>query len=150
MSDEPSVSVAIRPMAPSDLARIIEIDIQVLGKPRQEYWRMKVQLDEKRSQVSRLVAEIDGAVVGFIIGYASQWEYGLPEKIGWIDTIGVAPECQRKGIAQLLFREMAQKLKDMGVAEVYTLVRRLDWKLLKFFQSLGFHKGEMMNIKLEI
>jgi ribosomal protein S18 acetylase RimI-like enzyme len=150
MKEESSISAVIRPMRPSDLDRIIEIDFEVLGKSRQDYWRRNIELDEKRAQVSRLVAELDGKVVGFIIGYASRWEYGLPEKIGWIDTIGVDPVTQRKGIAKLLFQEMAENFRKMGVSEVYTLVRRLDWKLLKFFQKLGFHKGEMMNIKLEI
>jgi ribosomal protein S18 acetylase RimI-like enzyme len=150
MSNEPSTSVVVRAMAPSDLDRIVEIDIEVLGKPRQDYWKSKVTLNDKRSQVSRLVAESDGRVVGFIIGYASSYEYGLPEKIGWIDTIGVDPACQRKGIAKLLFQEMAKNLKAKGVDTIFTLVRRLDWKLLKYFQSLGFHKGDMMNIKLEI
>jgi ribosomal protein S18 acetylase RimI-like enzyme len=150
MSDKSSTSVVVRAMAPSDLDRIVEIDIKVLGKPRQDYWKMKVEINEKRSQVSRLVAELDGRVVGFIIGYVSSYEYGLPEKIGWIDTIGVDPGCQRRGIAKLLFQEMAKNLKAMGVDTIFTLVRRLDWKLLKYFQSLGFHKGDMMNIKLEI
>jgi ribosomal protein S18 acetylase RimI-like enzyme len=150
MSGAASSLPAIRVMVPSDLDRIVEIDIKVLGKVRPDYWKMKVELDEKRTQVSRLVAELDGKVVGFIIGYASRWEYGLPEKIGWIDTIGVDPDCQRKGVAKLLVREMAKNLKFMGVDTVCTLVTRLDWKLLKFFQSLGFHEGDVMNLALDI
>lgn len=150
MSDTKPGLITVRAMAPEDLDQITEIDIKILGKSRTDYWKMKVELDEKRSKVSRLVAEVDGKVVGFIIGYVSRWEYGLPEKIGWVDTIGVDPDYQRKGIANILFREMSHNLKNMGVDKVCTLVKRLDWKILKFFQNLGFNKGDVTNLELDI
>jgi ribosomal protein S18 acetylase RimI-like enzyme len=137
-------------MVPSDLDQIVEIDIKVLGKPRPGYWETKVKLVEKRSQVSSLVAELDGKVIGFIIGYESRWEYGVPENIGWIDTIGVDPDHQRKGIAKILFTEMTNHLKKVGVDTIITFVTRLDWKVLKFFNSMGFQKGDMINLELDI
>ena len=150
MSDRPYSSPVIRTMVPSDLDRIVEIDIKVLGKPRTEYWEMKLELVGKRSQISSLVAELDGKVIGFIIGDASRWEYGVPENIGWIDTIGVDPDYQRKGIAKILFTEMTNNLKKMGVDTIYTFVTRRDWRLLKFFNSMGFQKGDMINLELDI
>ena len=92
MNDGASNTPIIRPMAPSDLNSIVEIDIKVLGKERPGYWEMKLELVEKRPQVFALVAELDRKVIGFIIGGASRWEYGVPENIGWIDTIGVDPD----------------------------------------------------------
>ena len=150
MSDRSSSSPVVRTMVPSDLDRIVEIDIKVLAKPRPEYWAMKLELVKKRSQVTSLVAELDGKVVGFIIGDASSWEYGVPENIGWIDTIGVDPDYQRKGIAKTLFAEMTNNLKKVGVDTIYTFVTRRDWKLLKFFNSMGFQKGDMINLELDI
>jgi ribosomal protein S18 acetylase RimI-like enzyme len=137
-------------MAPSDLDRIIDIDIKVLGKERPDYWKMKLDIVENRPQISALVAELDGRVVGFIIGGASRWEYGVPENIGWIDTIGVDPEYQRKGIAKVLFKEMSKNLKAAGIDTIYTFVTRRDWLMLKFFNRLGFQRGDMVNLELDI
>ena len=150
MSDRSSSSPVIRTMVPSDLDRIVEIDIKVLGKPRPDYWEMKLELLEKGSQVSSLVAELDGKVIGFIIGDESRWEYGVPENIGWIDTIGVDPDYQRKGIAKILFKEMTNNLKKVGVDTIITFVTRRDWVLLKFFNNMGFQKGDMVNLELDI
>jgi len=150
MIDRSSGSPVIRTMVRSDLDRIVEIDIKVLGKPRPEYWEMKLEAVEKRSKVSSLVAELDGKVIGFIIGDTSSFEYGVPENTGWIDTIGIDPEYQRKGIAKILFKEMTNNLKQVGVDTIYTFVKRRDWKLLKFFNSIGFQEGDMINLELDI
>ena len=150
MSDRSSSSPVIRKMVPLDLDRVIEIDIKVLEKPRSGYWETKLEMVEKRSQISALVAQIDDNVVGFIIGGASRWEYGVPENIGWIDTIGVDPDYQKKGIAKVLFAQMTNDLKKVGVDTITTFVNRRDPALLKFFNSLGFQKGDMINLELDI
>ncbi|MEW5912032.1 MAG: GNAT family N-acetyltransferase [Thermodesulfobacteriota bacterium] len=150
MIDRSSVAPVIRAMAPADLDQIVEIDIKVLGKPRPEYWKMKLDLVQKHQQISSLVAELDGKVIGFIIGGASRWEYGMPENIGWIDTIGVDPDYQKKGVAKVLFKEMAASLQKVGVDTIYTFVKRRDWKLLKFFNRIGFQEGDMLNLELDI
>jgi ribosomal protein S18 acetylase RimI-like enzyme len=150
MTENSTSPPVIRAMASSDLDQIVSIDIKVLEKPRPEYWKMKLDLVEKQDSFSALVAEINGKVVGFIIGGVSRWEYGVPENIGWIDTIGVDPEHQRKGIAKILFKAMVDNLKQSGVDAIYTFVKRRDWRLLKFFNSLGFQKGDMVNLELDI
>ena len=150
MNDISSEMPDIRTMTRKDLDRIIEIDTLVLGKSRPEYWEMKVELVEKRSPMPSLVAEWEGKVIGFIIGDASGWEYGVPEHIGWIDTIGVDPAFQRKGVATMLFKEMVNNLKKVGVDTIYTFLNWRDWSLLQFFDAMGFEKGEMINLELKV
>ena len=150
MNDISSEMPDIRAMTRKDLDRIIEIDTLVLGKSRPEYWEIKVELVEKRSPMPSLVAEWEGKVIGFIIGDASGWEYGVPEHIGWIDTIGVDPAFQRKGVATMLFKEMVNNLKKVGVDTIYTFLNWRDWSLLQFFDAMGFEKGEMINLELKV
>ena len=141
--------VKIRVMKYEDLDAIIEIDARVLGQARPEYWRLKVELAEKRAMAS-LVAEVEGRVVGFILGDASGWEYGVPDTVGWIDTIGVLPEYQKKGVARALMTEMISNLKKVGVEKIYTIVDWRSWDLLKFFNSMNFKKGEMIQLELSV
>jgi len=140
----------IRAMTAKDLDRIAEIDKQILGQTRREFWEMKLDLTEKRSPISPMVAEVDGQVVGFIIGEASGWEYAVPTHIGWIDTVGVDPSFQRKGIAKMLMKEMVNYMKKVGVDTVYTMINWRDWSLLQFCDAIGFKRGDMINLELKI
>ncbi len=143
--------VDIRPLTIGDLDAIVEIDRKVLGKVRRDYWEKKIQLPNPRYPLSGLVAELNGEVIGFIVGEVSGWEFGIPETVGWISTIGVNPDYQHKGVARKLSQEFIKNLKAIGVSVVYTLVNWSDWDLLKFFRAMGFSRGgEMINLELKI
>ena len=141
----------IRPMTIEDLDAIVEIDRKVLGKARPDYWRKKSELPNIKNPLSFLVAELEGKVIGFIVGEVSGWEFGIPDTIGWISTIGVDPEYKNRGVARGLSQEYIKNLKAIGVTIVYTLVNWNDWDLLKFFRTMGFTRGgDMINLELKI
>jgi ribosomal protein S18 acetylase RimI-like enzyme len=143
--------LSIRPLTTGDLDAIVEIDHKVLGKTRRDYWKQKIELPNPRYPLSCLVAEIEGKVIGFIVGEVSGWEFGIPETIGWISTIGVDPSYQHRGVARRLSEEFIRNLKAIGVTIVYTLVNWNDWDLLTFFRAMGFTRGgEMINLELKI
>ena len=140
----------IRIMKEKDLAKIIEIDTKVLGETRPDYWERKAEVAGTKSPLPSLVAEIEGKVIGFIFGEASGWEYGVPDNIGWIDTIGIDPSYQKKGIGTLLMKELINYMKKVGVNTIYTLVNWRDGELLRFFDATGFKRGDMINLKFKI
>ncbi len=162
MSDD----VKIRVLGKNDLEAVVEIDKKVLGKERRAYWKRKMAYADIYPRPA-LVAEIKGKVVGFIMGYVSGWEFGVPDTIGWIDTLGVDPKYQRRGIGSALFSALIEKFKRSGrektpgvdgaektriegVNVVYTLANWNDWDLMQFYHAMGFKKGEMSNLKLLI
>lgn len=143
-------SIKIRTLKKTDLDAIVDIDEKVLGENRRNYWVKKLDLlNDKSSQLS-LVAEIDEKVVGFILGDVSGLEFGVPETIGWIDTIGINPIYQKRGVATALANELIKNLKTIGVKTIYTLVSWNDWDLLQFFHAMGFTRGDMINLELKI
>jgi ribosomal protein S18 acetylase RimI-like enzyme len=95
-----------------DLDAITEIDNHILRRPQRHYWETKLAHLEVASAVPSIAAEKDGKEIGFILGSASGWEYGIPESIGYIDTIGVLPQWQGKGISQLLLKEILSMLQE--------------------------------------
>ena len=143
-------NVKIRILRYEDLNAIVEIDQKVLGENRRNYWERKLELMKSKSSQISLVAELEGKVVAFILGDVSGWEFGVPETIGWIDTIGVEPAHQKKGIATALAHELINNLRAMGVRTIYTLVSWNDWDLLQFFHAMEFTRGDMINLELKI
>ena len=141
--------VSLRPLRMKDLDAVAAIDYELLGKKRREHWESKLEKSET-SGVPSLAAEKDGKVIGFILGSASGWEYGIPENIAWIDTLGVTKEYQKKGVARLLFKEMFSMFKKVGVDTIYVFVNWKDWDLLQFFDRMGFKRGDMINLELKI
>lgn len=141
--------VRLRVLTLKDLDAVTEIDYSLLGTKRREYWEYKLEM-AVTTGIPSLAAEIDGKVVGFILGSASGWEYGIPENVGWIDTLGVLREYQNNGIARLLFKEMYSMFKKVGVNTVYVFVNWRDWGLLQFFDKMGFRRGDMINLELKI
>ena len=141
--------VKLRVLTMRDLNTVADIDESLLGTRRVEYWEARLEKAET-SGVPSLVAEINGKVVGFILGSASGWEYGVPENVAWIDTLGVRNEYKKKGIARLLFKEMFSMFKKVGVDTIYVFVNWKDWDLLQFFDRMGFKRGDMINLEMKI
>jgi len=143
--------LAIRIMKEHDLDAIVDIDTKVLGEPRRDYWITKIiKQAESRPHDASLVSEIDGKVTGFILGEVSGWEFKVPNNIGWIDTIGIDPDYQNRGIAKELANALVVNLKGHGVDTIYTLVNWNDWDLLQFFHAMGFTRGDMINLVLKV
>ncbi|OPX95780.1 MAG: putative acetyltransferase [Syntrophorhabdus sp. PtaU1.Bin002] len=143
--------LSVRQLVKEDLDSIVEIDTKVLGETRRDYWVTKIiKQAETRPPDASLVSEIDGKVVGFILGEVSGWEFKVPNNIGWIDTIGIDPDYQNRGIAKVLANALVTNLKRYSVDTIYTLVNWNDWDLLQFFHAMGFSRGDMINLVLKV
>ncbi len=142
----------VRMMRPDDLDAVIEIDAQVSGQRRAEYCerKMALALDETQQLVTSLVIEMDGMVVGFIMGEVYLGEFGVPETTATIDTIGVDPAYQGRGVGTTLFEEYASHLRRVGVQSITTRVNWNDWGLLRFFEKVGFTPAKVVNLELAL
>ena len=143
-------NVKIRTLRKDDLDAIVEIERKVLGQVRKDYWQRKLETIDPGAAEASFIAEKEGVVVGFVLADVSGWEFGVPDATGWIDTIGVAPDFQTKGLATALVQEVIKHLRSLGVKTIYTLVSWDDWDLLQFFRTMGFARGDMINLELRI
>jgi ribosomal protein S18 acetylase RimI-like enzyme len=145
--------VEIRVMRESDLAPVTDIDYKVFGKRRPEYYERKIAevLDQKSARlVTSLVAEVGGKVAGFVMGSVYLGEFGIPESIAYLDTIGVDPDFQRQGIAGYLLDEFKTTVGKAGATRVHTLVNWDNIDLLGFFANRGFEASNTLNLKLDL
>jgi N-acetylglutamate synthase-like GNAT family acetyltransferase len=148
MDDDFLKRVSSRPISSSHVEDIVEIDQRILGEKRQSFWKKKVRAVEPNSPPTGIVAELENKVIGFIFGEVSGWEFGVPASVGWIDTLGVDPKYQNRGVAKALMEVLIKNFREAGVKNIYTLVNWDDWDLLQFFRRMGFTRGDMINLEL--
>lgn len=136
--------VKIRRMTEADLPRIKEIDKELVGPHRSVSWPLRIEAHWwVYRAVPGFVAELEGEVVGFVLGDIRGAEYGT-EVGGWIDMMGVSPKCQSSGIGRKLVEAFCKECRSHGV-KVRVIVVGDDERLVKFWQSVGFQKGNLIS-----
>ncbi len=131
----------IRALNELDIGSIVKIDEKVNGRYRPEVWERRIAYYIRRDPEASLVAEVNGTVVGFMLGEVRAGEFGLEEPTGWIEVLGVDPAHQGKDIGRRLAQAMLAHFTDRGAKTVRTLVDEglEHWEQIsRFFRSLGF------------
>jgi len=143
-------TVKIRLMKADDFDAVVAIDEKILKASRAEYYEVKFEkLFGSRDYLpASLVAEKeDGTLVGFVMGEIYMGEYGIFEEEASLDTIGVDPDFQEKGIGEQLINEFMEHLRTVGVKKVNTLVDWNDSRLIHFFSANRFSPSKTINLE---
>ncbi len=143
-------TIKIRLMKADDFDAVVGIDEKVLKASRPEYYEMKFEklFESKDYLPASLVAEEeDGTVVGFVMGELYMGEYGIFQEEARLDTIGVDPYYQHKGIGEQLINEFMEHLRKVGVQKINTLVDWNDTKLIYFFSANQFSPSKTINLE---
>jgi predicted N-acetyltransferase YhbS len=142
-------TIKIRLMKADDFDAVVAIDQKVLKASRPEYYKLKFEklFQSKDYLPASLVAEEeDGKVVGFVMGELYIGEYGISRERATLDTIGVDPSYQHKGIGRQLINEFMDHLRTLGVQKINTLVDWNDSKLIHFFSANRFSPSKTINL----
>jgi ribosomal protein S18 acetylase RimI-like enzyme len=143
-------AIKIRLMKADDFDAVVSIDQKVLETSRPQYYKLKFErLIESNDYISTsLVAEDqDGTILGFVMGELYMGEYGIFQEEARLDTIGVDPDCQHKGVGTQLINEFMDHLHEMGVQKVNTLVDWNDTTLIKFFSVNHFSPSQTIHLE---
>jgi putative acetyltransferase len=78
-----------------------------------------------------LVAELDGTLVGTVIG-------GFDGRRGLIYHLAVKTDTREKGIGAQLMQEVEKRLKEKGCIKMYLLVTKENEKAIQFYEKRGW------------
>ena len=150
--------VKVRRMTHDDLMKVNQIDRQLFGEQRVPTWPFSFEAYWAlyHSNLS-FVAEVDGRVVGFIVGSIAPEEHSRSvlnlrhtaevesshNQVGWIDMIGIDPGYQHMGIGQSLVKAFTDECRQNDAA-VRGIARESDKKLRSFFAGTGFKSSDMI------
>jgi ribosomal protein S18 acetylase RimI-like enzyme len=137
MTDTTS-DVSIRPLDELDISAIVRIDEKILGAYRPEVWERRIGYYLRRDPETSVVAELEGRVVGFMLGEVRSGEFGLEEPTGWVEVLGVDPDCRGRNVGRQMGETILQRFRERGAHSVRTLVDEENEELRGFFGSIGF------------
>ena len=134
--------MTIKNITMEHLARYGEIYAEAFsGEPWNDPWKpedaeihVKELLESKQS--FGLEYEVDGKVVGFILGTSMLFHYGRTFDI---NDLAVDPEYQRRGIAKELLEKCLADIKAQGMVGVH-LITAGEGVLPAFYAKYGFKK----------
>lgn len=141
----------VRRLRPADLARVVALDALVSGRERRGYFEHKLATNLLDSSVEvSLGAEVDGSLVGFLLARVWTGEFGATEPVAVLDTLGVHPGFQQRGIGDALVAQLTTNLRGL---DVHTLRTEVDWDafaLLRFFHRHGFRPAARLCLDLDV
>lgn len=144
-------AITVRPVEPSDLDAIAQIDEKLSGQTRKDYWQRRLDIAAVRPPWMSLIAETDGRPVGFLFGWVGESEFGIARSTGWVDLIGVAPPYRGRGVAHALLRRFVDSGRELRAIErVATLIDLGQADVREFFTRVGFHHGPMIHMEQTI
>lgn len=141
----------VRPLKPSDLAAVSRIERRITGSRRtSSLVRNLRKYLATGDPGSCLAAEVEGRVVGFVVGEIRPWEFGEDREVGWIRVVGVDPDYQGKGVGRALGERLLRYFRTKGVRRTRTVVEWDAGDVIAYFRTLGFERGDGITLEMDL
>ena len=127
--------ILIREFCMEDYDALIKLwdGAQLLYRPKGRDSRTKIECELKQGNIIFLVAEINGKLVGSILGTHDG-------RKGWINRLAVDANFRRQNIARRLVAEVESRLSALGIEVVACLIEKWNTQSMQVFQRLGYEK----------
>ena len=144
-------AITVRELRAGDLEAIVRIDAGTVGRRRPEYYQRKLAEAMRESGIKiSLAAETEGMFAGFLLGRLHYGEFGLPEPIAIVDSIGVHPELKGRHVGRALFEQLETNLRAIGIETIQTQVEWNHFELLGFLKTLDFRPVPTLSLQKKL
>lgn len=81
-----------------------------------------------------LIAEEDGTVVGFLLGFIAPTE----PKTAYVHLVGIHPDHRRRGVGKELYEQFTRRARDVGAGRLKAITTVGNEGSVRFHEALGF------------
>lgn len=132
-------AIVIRSLRPEDQQAVIDIDASILGRRREEFFKLKLRQAFADTGIAlSLAAELEGRVAGFLLARLYYGEFGVTERVAVMDVFGVHPDFRGRRVGSALLDQLRTNLLGVGVHTLQTMVAWDQGELVAFFRRQGF------------
>ena len=147
---ETTTDVIVRELEDTDIGGIIALDEKIGGDYRPDIWEMRIGYYLRRDPEALVVAELEGTIVGFMLGEVRSGEFGLEEATGWIEVLGVDPDIRGQSIGRRMAARMLDHFRRREAATVRTLVDDTMPDIGAFFDRIGFTVAPLKTLEMRL
>lgn len=141
MTDMTKGEIEIREITEDDLEAMLELDRKIVGKERSITYKNPIG-NYIGGDFGLSFVALDGKkLVGFIMGQAEG-----PGK-GWIQAIAIDADYRRRDIGAKLIKALITRYKSRDIETVHMVASWRDSAMLSFLGSLGFTRGDMVELE---
>ena len=135
MTEKGAGSLFIRACRLEDIPSVLELWRQADATPGVTDTADDLRRAITESPAHVLVAEVEGRLVGSIIGTFDGWR-------GNIYRLAVHPDSRRQGIARALVAEVETRLTHQGARRITALVEKDHRWAMNFWEAVGYRVDE--------
>lgn len=130
--------VTVRTLTKADLGRLVRIDQALVGRNRQKFFEGKLAAALSSDIRVSMGAEIDGTLVGAILGAVAYGEFGRAEPVAVLDTILVDPASKGRGVGRAMMEQLVKNLAALRIEKIRTEVDWTERELMGYLAHEGF------------
>ena len=147
----PRDEMVVRNLLPEDRDAVVGIDARIMGRRREEFFKLKLRQASSDTGIAvSLAAEIDAAVVGFLLARVYYGEFGITERVAVMDVLGVHPDFRGRHVGGALLDQLRTNLLALGIKTLQTEVGWENRELIDFFHREGFLLAPRLCLDLDL
>ena len=147
----PRDEMVVRNLLPEDRDAVVGIDARIMGRRREEFFKLKLRQAVSDTGIAvSLAAEIDAAVVGFLLARVYYGEFGITERVAVMDVLGVHPDFRGRHVGRALVDQLRTNLLALGIKTLQTEVAWNSRELIDFFHREGFLLAPRLCLDLDL
>ncbi len=129
----------IRPLTREDFEAVLALDARIAGQLRRGYFEKRLAAAVRHPKRHLQLAIEDGSRLrGFLLARGADGEYGGSDRAVVLETIGVDPEVQRRGLGRRMLDGLAELARTRGARALRTQADWRDHSLLRLLDRGGF------------
>jgi len=132
-----------RRLEPADLVAVVAIDRTHAGHTRGAYFLRRLEAAQRDPALHAQFAALEnGKLSGFLLARVMEGEFGRSEPALRLESLGVAPAVQGRGLGAQLGKALEDEARRRGVKELRTAASWRQHAMLRFLDRGGWSLGQ--------
>ncbi len=131
--------LALRSLYPEDIHRVSEIESSLAGSSRMFFLEKRLAAASTIPENFITCAVTDNRkLAGYGFARVLEGEFGSKSAVAVLDTVGVAPEYQSRGIGKMVLSGIERRMKNRNIPVIQTQTLWSRYAMIRFFAATGF------------